>query len=129
MIKYLKRKLYIKRVNFKKRVMSEVGKKEYDSVLLKGSSKEVEFSNGGHVQNHSVNVQQLVKILEWYNEERGLLGLEPTEFLSFTTKSRKTKDDYGNTHYNVFQPWFPKSKGKTEGKADTAEVTDKLPWE
>jgi hypothetical protein len=115
MIVYKER--YIKVKNVKSKIKKKMSKENV--VFLKGNSKKVEFSNGGSLINSTLNVKQLVEILKWYNEERAKRGLDPTEYLSTTIKERKDVDDYGNTHYVIFEPWFPEAKGaKKEEKKD-----------
>lgn len=102
-----------------------------DVVFLKGTAKKKTFDNGGSLLNHSIKVEQLVKILEWINKKRAELGLEPTLFINLTTKERKETDEYGNTHYTVYEPWFPSPKGGAPEKKEDSKGDDKekFPWD
>ncbi len=100
-----------------------------DVVFLKGTAKKKTFDNGGSVLNHSVNVEQLVKILEWINEQRAVRGMDPTTYINLTTKERREVDEYDNTHYTVYEPWFPDTKSEvsaTDGRKKDKEV---FPWD
>ncbi len=90
-------------------------------VFLKGNTKKVEFSNGGSLINSTFNVSQLVEILKWNNGEKEKRGLDPSDYLSVTIKERKEVDDYGNTHYVIFEPWFPESKEVKEVKKEESK--------
>lgn len=63
--------------------------------FIKGSAREVEFSNGGSVLNISLNMQQLQE-------------LEQTKgYVNLTISARREADQYGNTHMiyeNTFKP-------------------------
>jgi endo-1,4-beta-D-glucanase Y len=119
MIKYLKRKLYVKKVTIKliikEKKMSE--EKQSEKMLLRGSAKKVEFDNGGHLLNVSYNIPQLVEVWEWYNKERKSRGLDETDYLNITIKERRNLDDTGNTHYSQFEPWFPQPKSNKKAES------------
>jgi hypothetical protein len=125
MVKYLERNIYVKQIKI--RVMSEDKTKESTGVFVKGNFRKKTFDNGGSVVNQSFNMEHLNKIWNWNNAERVKRGLEEVPYLNITLKAKKEEDEYGNTHYNIFEPWFPeKSAQPAATKKETA--TDELPF-
>ena len=131
-MKYVKRKLYIKRIK-SKRIMSD-NKSNTDKVFVKGNVKKVTFNNGGSILNASFNVEHINKIHAWMNDQRVKRGLDPSDYIPLTIKEKRETDEHGNTHYAIYEPWFPESKNvaSTPAPAKTAapagESTDDLPF-
>lgn len=93
--------------------------------FIKGSAREVEFSNGGSVLNISLNMQQLQE-------------LEQTKgYVNLTISARREADQYGNTHMiyeNTFKPKegaqaaTPKAKPAAKKAAPDGDTEDDLPF-
>ena len=133
-MKYVKRKVYVKRV--KSIIKMSDNKDKKDIVFVKGNAKKITFNNGGSILNVSLNVKHLQKILDWYNNERSKRDMDKTDYIPLSVKEKRETDEYGNTHYVIYDPWFPDSSKKSSSKVNVGnakpevkeESTDDLPF-
>ena len=90
---------------------------------VKGSAREITFSNGGSILNLSILKSDLDRI---ETDAKGYMRL--------CVAARRQEDDYGNTHYIYVDPYKPDAKGKGAAKPkskpfkDEQDEEDDLPF-